>query len=161
MDIRKDLYQDVFGLMTCLLPMDDRIVAGLANAVPERGEALWLRFRSWQNAGNTDKTFVQFTGAMIVEKMLQTQHSPATPRPVINREADTSPNPQLVQNIRAMLQNANDRQAVKEQIKAEVKRRLNPRPASCSVTVSWSSVPNHRSVYIHPNGFQAFSVTCN
>lgn len=161
MNTRAELHGDVFGLMACLLPMDDRIVVGLAVAVPERGEALWLRFRSWQNAGNTDKTFVQFAAAMIIEKMDKTPRSPATPRPVINREADTSPNPQLVQNIRAMLQRANDRQAVKEEIKAEVKRRLNPRPASCSVAVSWSSVPNHRSVYIHPNGFQAFSVTCN
>ncbi|NQV90642.1 hypothetical protein HQ487_04555 [Candidatus Uhrbacteria bacterium] len=164
MGIREELHEGVFGLMACLMPLDNKTIVLLYRIVPERGEALWVRFRAWQKDGHEDEGFDKFTKDMI-ETWLKSQLGASTSRPASAQDGFARPRPTqgvdtvLKNRILQILSSASSRDDAKEQIKKEVKRRLSPRPQSCSVNVSWSSDPKGRSVYVGPQGHPSFSVT--
>lgn len=69
---REKLAQDVFGLITCLMTVPDPLVVKLLDLVPERGEALWLRFTAWRDAQPDEggqEPFKKFVGTIAMKSI--------------------------------------------------------------------------------------------
>lgn len=66
----------IFGLMAAFMDarstLGDKVVAGFIEKVPEKGEALWLRFRAFQKAKAKDSfepTFVHFIASVVMPNL--------------------------------------------------------------------------------------------
>ncbi|NQV88898.1 MAG: hypothetical protein HQ488_01055 [Parcubacteria group bacterium] len=165
MSLREEMVGGKMGLQMGLMGFSDQDLEVLARTVTERGEPMWLRFRAWQKDGHDNEDFRVWVIAMIA----MTPVRPRSQRDGFGRDSRlphqqrTIPprgvNETLKSNVLRILQGATDKGLAKESIKKAVKGALSPRPRSCSVTVSWSSNPSSRSVYIHPDGHEAFTVS--
>ena len=71
---RDVLTDGIFGLMAGLMTVPDPIVVKLMEVVPERGEALWVRFTTWRNAQPKadlgDNPFLKWVGITVFTAMI-------------------------------------------------------------------------------------------
>ncbi len=66
---RMVLTEGLIGLVAAFSQMTDAKIALLAELVPERGEALWTRFRTWQRSSDEDVGFMEWFKAVVAENV--------------------------------------------------------------------------------------------
>jgi hypothetical protein len=157
------------GIIMGLAALDGIQVLHLFEAVKGvTGEQLWRQFTKWRDAGNKDKSFDTWACAQI-EIWKRTRLSPRSHHHADNGHRRQQPGtiePRRTTNsstlrsqVRNILRSATSKEEAKDRIKRAVKKYLQPRPKSCSVSVCWSTVPDSRSVSINPEGHSHFSAS--
>jgi len=71
--VREELAGDNFALLAALPSVHDQLVVKLADVVPERGDALWLRFTQWRDTQpdeGGDTPFTKWVGVTLLPALM-------------------------------------------------------------------------------------------